>query len=104
MDSNPLTDIADKAKQQYLYDNLKEINAGIHQILKEKQSMSCLIELTTGSDAKILVNPEHIISVIPAADQRTWVNMLGGEQYKVLETKDEILKLVSGNATSKYIG
>ena len=102
MDRNPLIDIADKAKQQHLDNNLNDIKVGIQYILKEIH-MPKLIELTTGVDTKILVNPEHIISIIPTSDQRSWVNVVTGEQYKVLETKDEIMKLVNADTTPKYI-
>lgn len=102
MDQNPLSDIIVKVKEYKLETELAEIKASI-QSIKEKQSMPKLLKLTTTDDITILVNPDHIVSVVPATSQQVFVNLVDNVQYRVDGTPEDIMKLITDDSSKSNV-
>jgi hypothetical protein len=106
--NNPLTDIYENLKQQALENSLKEIKQEL-KLLRESEGNSKLIELEmyqSGSDnpqkKMVSINTRYIVFV-EDSEPCTIVHMSNGALLKVVESCDDIMKLVEGDRGKSYI-
>lgn len=106
---NTLLDIVEKAKQQQLDNDLKQIKANIKVLMQERNSMEKLIELgllqNNGDDLaqkKVSINPKYI-AYVEEDEGHAFVHMSNESVLHTVESRNEILKLIEGSANQTYI-
>lgn len=107
VNSNPLTDLVEKAKQQQIEKELESIKSDLARILDTITLGECskMITLTDFDNQKFSVNPHYIVTIVPKPDNKgcTIVVRLSAESapVDVQETHDQVVKMING--TKSYI-
>ena len=109
MDQNPLIDLASKVERQKLENNIKCIRDDIQLLIRERNSMEKLIELSLlqndendFSHKKVSINPKYI-AYVEEDDAHAFVHMSNESVLHTVESRSEILKLIEGSPNQTYI-
>lgn len=109
VNQDPLADIIEKANKQKLDNNIKDIKEGIQLLIRERNIMEKLIELSLlqnddndFSHKKVSINPKYI-AYVEEDDAHAFVHMSNESVLHTVESRNEILKLIEGSANQTYI-
>ena len=109
MNPNPLADIIENTKQLRLENDIKEIKGKLQTLIKERNDMEKLIELSllqnTGDDLaqkKVSINPKYI-AYVEEDDGHAFVHMSNESVLHTVESRNAILQLIEGSTNQTYI-
>lgn len=108
MDTNPLIDITEKLKQQNIEQRLQSVEANI-KMLKGVERMK-LVELEVTRECgpynikkTISLNPACITFIEGEDDNHCYIHTNDKTVLHVLRSRDEVLKLFSGETGQTYV-